>query len=305
MSKESDEFKLEAFKLPEHEERLDGTGMYPLKEPLPLKPYFLTLMLPAAFIHLLLFAVLYALTLARGTSGTPLMLVTSIPPLLLAWLFLLLRRKNDISVLGKSWFTRYERGRRFVISLVISLGASGAFLYYAVMRWQLFSLPLGHVLLAAALICGNLLLTWMPYELASYIMFGVLTWLVGVVSFTVLDGLIKLTPWGTYAYIWLIPQTISFILCVLFAYLTNRAFVFTKKGGFFSDMIRFFGSRIVSTLVFEVLPMYALINILDTDEVIAKFVGAFLVTIANYFISKFFVFRGGTLQPEDKRGGRR
>ncbi|NLF21439.1 MAG: GtrA family protein, partial [Clostridiaceae bacterium] len=83
----------------------------------------------------------------------------------------------------------------------------------------------------------------------------------------------------------------SFVLAVLFAFFTNRLFVFSERGNFWVDMVLFFASRIVSTLVFEFGAMYVLINLLQQNRELSKFFGSFLVTIANYFISKYFVFR--------------
>lgn len=287
----------------EHEQTTDGTGMYPLKKPIHLKTYLAGLMLPAALIHVISFWGLYSFLRHRSLEHVTFLLACSIPPLLLSSLYLLLARRDDIKRIGRRYFSRYERGRRFVIGLVISWAASGAWIYYVVERWQILSLPAGTMLLAAALLCGNVILTRMTYELASYIMFGILTWLIGVVSFTVCHELLLLSPLHSFKYNWLIAQVISFVLCVLFAFITNRVFVFSNKGNFWMDMVRFFGSRIVSTLAFEVAPMHILIDWMHVDDVIAKFVGAFLVTIANYFLSKFFVFRGRGELPEDPEGG--
>mgnify|MGYP001308170390 CR=1 FL=1 len=287
-----------------HEAEQDGTGMYPLKEKIKLLPYLLKLMLPAALIHLLSFWALYSSGKSRGTEGTALLLRSSILPFILASLYLLFMNRSAIRETGRRYFTRFERGRRFVIGCVISLAAAGAVLYYVVYLWELLSLPAAHLFLAAALIAGNLILTVLSYELASYLMFGILTWLISVGSFTALDALLNASPLKDFSYTWMIAQTGSFILAVLFAFLTNRSLVFTKKGNFLSDMLRFFGSRIFSTLFFEALPMYILINLLNVDNVISKFVGAFLVTIANYFLSKFFVFRGGTQKDEGKQEGK-
>lgn len=298
MKKEDLNLTLDDFRLPDHETVTDGTGMYPLKERIRWKSYLLTLLLPAAFIHLLLFGTAYMVFRSRDLGRGAMISVCSIPPLLISSLFLLQARREDFKDLKLKYFSAYERGRRFVIGLVISLAASGGFLYFTVYHWQLFSLPIAHLLLAAALLFGNMVLIFLSYELASYIMFGILTWLVSVVSFSIFDGILKASPLRDFEYAWLIAQTLSFVLCVMFAFITNRLFVFTKKGNFWMDMLRFFGSRIVSTLIFEVGAMYVLINLMHVDNVISKFVGAFLVTIANYFLSKFFVFRGGTAERE-------
>lgn len=289
--------------MPGHAAELDGTGMYPMKKRINIKSFIVALLLPAALIHILSFWALYASFRRPGPDRPAAMTLVSLLPLVLSSLYLFMARRPQWSRSGMKFFTRYERGRRFVIGLVISFAAAGGFLYFVVAKWHILTLGTATMLLAFCLLCGNVILTYMPYELASYIMFGVLTWLVSVVSFSVFDGMIKLSPLSGFAYSWTISQTGSFILCVLFAFVTNRVFVFTQKGSFMADMLKFFGSRIVSTLVFEVGAMYILINLLHVDNVISKFVGAFLVTIANYFLSKFFVFRGGEALAEEKDEG--
>lgn len=276
---------------PDHEMAQDATGMYPLKQAIALKHYVLTLLLPAAVIHILGFGSVYGLLRSNGLGDVTLLVAASLPGLLLSSLFLLMARRDDLRRLGRSFFTRYERGRRFVIGLVISWTASVAFLFFVSYRWNLLSLWPATILLAAGLILGNTVLVWLNYELSSYIMFGVLTWLVSVVSFSIFDLLVLSSFLARFSWSWVVSQTGSFVLAVLFAFFTNRLFVFSERGNFWVDMVLFFASRIVSTLVFEFGAMYVLINLLQQNRELSKFFGSFLVTIANYFISKYFVFR--------------
>ncbi len=273
-----------------HQSEMDGTGMYPLIEPISLKTYFLTTLLPAAVIQALSFLLLEAFLKNRGLSDLQMVLGAGLPSLLLATLYVILTRRDDIKKLGTAFFTRYELGRRMVIGIVISWGASFAFVYFAYYRWQLAGLTTVMLLLVAALVVGNLIIAWISYELASYILFGVLTWLVSVISFSLTDRLVLASPIGPWTWSWLISKTVSFILAVLFAFVTNRMLVFTVKGEFWRDLVSFFSGRILTTLVFEYGTLFVMVNLLSLDRELANFVGSFLVTIANYFVSKYLIF---------------
>ncbi len=276
---------------PSHEATLDGTGMYPLRRKIAFKTYLITLLIPAAVIHLLVFFALQAFLKRFALSDLALSLASGLPALFLSSLYLFIARKADWREQGLKFFTRYERGRRFVIGTVISWTGAIGFLYFVFLRWGILTLAQTHAVLALGLIVGNLILIRLDYELSSYIMFGVLTWIVSVLSFSIADRLVLASPLGAYAWSWNVSQTISFILAVLFAFVTNRLFVFSSRSGFWRDMLGFFSGRILATLVFEYGTLFVMINLLKQNRELAKFIGSFLVTIANYFISKYFVFR--------------
>jgi len=104
--------------------------------------------------------------------------------------------------------------------------------------------------------------------------------------------------------------TVSWILAVLFAYVTNRIFVFRSKGSVFKELMGFFASRIATLIIFEIglfeLGIFILENPMGLDkEDIAFSIGNFsgkyklgvkllvavFVVIGNYVLSKIFVFR--------------
>lgn len=98
---------------------------------------------------------------------------------------------------------------------------------------------------------------------------------------------------GTFA-----GNLIGIVAAILFAYVTNKKYVFVSKTNgmneLLSEFFRFVGGR-VSTLIIE-LGGVQLAAILFPDSgtllFIAKLVTQILVVIINYFISKFLVFRG-------------
>lgn len=88
---------------------------------------------------------------------------------------------------------------------------------------------------------------------------------------------------------------ISWIGAVLFAYVTNRIFVFNSKSkNIIGEIISFFGGRLL-TLFMEMAFMWFFVTLLglNTDMwvVIFTIVCQVFITVANYFISKFLVFK--------------
>ena len=123
-------------------------------------------------------------------------------------------------------------------------------------------------------------------EILLYLFFGGLTFIVSIGSYAFFEISIKLEP--------LIANIFSWILAVLFAYITNRIWVFENTARNFADICKeislFFGGRIV-TLVMEEFILYAGIEILSVNSIVVKVIGQIIVIVSNYFISKVLVFR--------------
>jgi putative flippase GtrA len=131
------------------------------------------------------------------------------------------------------------------------------------------------------------------YEPITYLIFGILTTIVNVVVFTLLENLLGQENW----YLSNLPAIFS---AILFAYLTNRSFVFDSDGNFWVEMYRFFSARMVVSLVFEYGTTYVLFNVLHLDYQLDlhyvkvslfKIISLVLVLVGNYIASKIFVFR--------------
>ena len=131
------------------------------------------------------------------------------------------------------------------------------------------------------------------YEVLSYLFFGVLTTLVNLAVFTILEALLGQGNW----YVSNLP---AILLAILFAYLTNRSFVFDSTGGFWREMYKFFSARIFTSLVFEYALVYLLYNLLHFTAQLDlfffriswfKIISTIGVLIANYIASKVFVFK--------------
>lgn len=86
-------------------------------------------------------------------------------------------------------------------------------------------------------------------------------------------------------------NVISWIAAVLFAYFSNRRFVFQSRNEkLFKEMISFCSSRVI-TLVMDMGCMFLMVSILKINDKIAKIIVQVIVTVGNYIISKFFIFK--------------
>ncbi|MBE6992381.1 MAG: GtrA family protein [Ruminococcaceae bacterium] len=127
----------------------------------------------------------------------------------------------------------------------------------------------------------NLLRTKLSRELISYLIFGVLTTVVSMVTFW----------FACKAMHYLIAEIISWIFAVTFAFFTNRMFVFQSRGkGILRQMAVFYTARLFSLGV-EELGLFVLIDCVGFDEMISKLVLQFVVVVLNYVLSKLVVFR--------------
>ena len=87
-----------------------------------------------------------------------------------------------------------------------------------------------------------------------------------------------------------VANVISWICAVTFAYFVNRIFVFESRS---KDYLREAGAFVagrVSTLLMDMAIMFLLVTVLHGNDKIAKLIVQVVVTVANYVISKIFVF---------------
>lgn len=127
-------------------------------------------------------------------------------------------------------------------------------------------------------------------EIVNYLIIGVLTTVVSLVSFY----LIRIFVFTSDSQIDIqLANVISWILAVLFAFVTNKKYVFESKStGYqkFLEMIKFYVSRL-TTLGVEMFVMWLLTSPLKVDDMISKIIVQFIIVILNYVFSKLFVFK--------------
>ena len=123
-------------------------------------------------------------------------------------------------------------------------------------------------------------------ELILYVFFGGLTTLVNWAGYWLLADVFRVP------YLW--ATAIAQILSILFAYVTNRIWVFESKAKGFSavfwEMVRFFGCRAAS-FVLDLLCMRIGVGGLHVNDMVMKLLSNVIVVIVNYVFSKLIVFR--------------
>ncbi len=122
-------------------------------------------------------------------------------------------------------------------------------------------------------------------EVLMYLLFGGLTTLVSVGVFALFESHFGLNEH--------ISNVISWLTAVLFAFVTNRIWVFpTKTKGFAAfifQMAKFYGGRLF-TLGVEELMLFVFVTKLQINAVLIKLIAQVVVVILNFVISKLFVF---------------
>lgn len=136
-------------------------------------------------------------------------------------------------------------------------------------------------------------------EIIMYLFFGVLTTAVSWLSYAVFEILFGLIIPDAGLKIAL-ANVLSWICAVLFAYITNKLWVFESKSWekklLIKEILSFVGSRLLTApLEWVGVPLLVAVGLDATlfgiDGMIAKVVVSVAVVILNYVFSKLIVFR--------------
>ena len=119
-------------------------------------------------------------------------------------------------------------------------------------------------------------------EIIKYLFFGGLSFAANFLVFAACDKLIHLNH--------LFSNIIAWIVAVSIAYITNKKWVFLSDKKGIRQIIAFFGGRIV-TLLLEELLLFVFISLFKYDTLIVKIVLQVIVIILNYLVSKLLIFK--------------
>ncbi len=124
-------------------------------------------------------------------------------------------------------------------------------------------------------------------EIVNYLIVGVLTTVVSWLAY----GLCKLFMNVDNAVQMQAAVIIRWIAGVVFAYFTNRRFVFKSRNpNMLKEAFDFTTSRLV-TLFLDMFVMWLLPTVFHMNDWVSTFISAVLVMVTNYIFSKFLVFR--------------
>ena len=127
-------------------------------------------------------------------------------------------------------------------------------------------------------------------EIVDYLFWGVVAFILSMVLYWVFYSLFKWTP--------VISNTVDWIIVVVFAYITNKTFVFRShvKGikALFGEFVSFVAARLF-TLLLEDAIIFVGVTLLgyntNLGSMAVKLIGQVVVIITNYILSKLLVFR--------------
>ena len=123
-------------------------------------------------------------------------------------------------------------------------------------------------------------------EVISYLVFGVLTTLVNFIVFFAFDTVLDVQ--------YLIANAISIAASIIFAFFTNKKYVFKSETltvrAWIKEFFLFCSFRLISA-GFDMLSMFILIGFLQLDSNLSKLATQFIVVFLNYFFSKWFMFK--------------
>ena len=122
-------------------------------------------------------------------------------------------------------------------------------------------------------------------ESLLYLVFGGLT--------TVVDFIIYILMTDIFHVNYLISNVIAFVGAVIFAFFTNKLYVFKshsfEMGKVLYEMVTFVGARLFS-LVVNMVILYVFVEWVGLDDLMVKIGAAVVVVVMNYGISKWVVF---------------
>lgn len=160
---------------------------------------------------------------------------------------------------------------------------------------------------------GKLIDKFFTREIVTYIIFGVLTTAVNLITFYITKQIFISIGWdGVFNAMlgsagwekalallgsgtdYLDATVIAWTVAVIFAFVTNKLIVFESKSwkpavaG--KEFVGFIGARLFSLLV-ELLFMFIMITLLHWNEFVAKVIVQIIVVILNYVFSKLIIFK--------------
>jgi putative flippase GtrA len=130
------------------------------------------------------------------------------------------------------------------------------------------------------------IIDFLDCEAVRYVFTGGCTTLVNFLLFAFMTKILRIDV--------TVSNVTSVSISVLFAYVTNKLFVFRSHCARFSilamEFVKFVGARLI-TMAVEIGGVYLFVNVIGQDSLVGKAETQIIVIAGNFFISKFIVFR--------------
>ena len=127
-------------------------------------------------------------------------------------------------------------------------------------------------------------------EIINYLIVGVLTTVVSIVTYFLFSLILDIEN----NILFILANVLSWICAVIFAYITNKKFVFNTTTSNKKEEIKVFSmfvSSRITTLLIELAFMFITVKVILINDKIAKVIAQFIVIVLNYILSKLFVFK--------------
>lgn len=122
-------------------------------------------------------------------------------------------------------------------------------------------------------------------EIILYGFFGVCTTIVNILTYYVFAHIFNFST--------VLSTIIAWIVGVLFAFVTNKIWVFKSKKWdksiIVKEILSFFSCRLFTGLL-DIVIMYLFVDVLSFNDMIIKIISNIIVIILNYIASKLIIF---------------
>lgn len=120
-------------------------------------------------------------------------------------------------------------------------------------------------------------------QVILYLLFGVLTTLVNILFYIFFADILQIN--------YLVGNVLAWFLSVVFAYITNRIWVFESESEkILLEFSLFIGGRIFSGFL-DTLLLFIFVSLMSINDIISKIVIGVIVIIINYLVSRNIVFK--------------
>ncbi|MBQ3420932.1 MAG: GtrA family protein [Romboutsia sp.] len=123
-------------------------------------------------------------------------------------------------------------------------------------------------------------------ETILYLFFGVLSTVINIFTYFIAS---RVLSFGLIQ-----SNILAWVIAVIFAFITNKFFVFESKEVtskiIIKEFISFIGCRVFSCLI-EIILMYFMVRMLMVNDIIVKIITNVIVIIINYVLSKIIIFK--------------
>lgn len=124
-------------------------------------------------------------------------------------------------------------------------------------------------------------------EIVDYLFWGVMAFILSMVLYWVFDSLLG---WSS-----VVANTVDWIIVVIFAFFTNKLFVFRSKSNKpLKEFVEFVAARFF-TLILEDIIIFIGVDLMGhtstIGSLIVKLIGQVVVIVVNYIFSKLIIFK--------------